>query len=114
MKKLYDFVFCQDPVLTRDCIFYLVAVGRSERDQQAMRYVLKRTQGNAWFALHNNEAQRFIEQCAVSLFPGRSAMKAAGMVRRKLVDIKWLASFLRSAPGPLLNSLRIRCVKPFP
>lgn len=112
MKKLYDFCFCEDAILTRDVIFYLVKVGTSKRDQDALRYIKKAVGQNAWIALHDAQAYSFIEKCALSLFPGRTSFKAVALLRRKMVEVTWLATFLRNCPGALLNSLRIPTGKP--
>lgn len=112
MKKLYDFIYCQDEFLTREVIFYLVRVGTSKRDQKALRYVRRMTKGASYIAIHDTASQQFVEKCATTLYSGRGQRIATALIRRKMVEITWLANFLRSAPAALLNSLKIPCQKP--
>lgn len=113
MKRLYDFIFCDDAILTRDIIFYLVRVGKSQRDQTAARFITSMARdGRIWFSMHTGETQNFVDNCAVSLFPGRSRVQAVALQRRRMVEVAWLAAFLRRCPPALLNSPSIPTGKP--
>lgn len=113
MKKLYDFIFCDDAILTRDIIFYLVRVGMNQRDQAAARFVSSMARdGRIFFKIHSAETQTFIDNCAVSLFPNRSLVQAVALQRRRVVEVVWLAKFLRRCPPALLNSISIPTGKP--
>lgn len=113
MKRLYDFIYCDDAILTRDIIFYHVRVGVSQRDQAAARFVSSMARDERFFfKLHSIETQNFIDHCAVSLFPNRSLVQAVALQRRRVVEVVWLAKFLRRSPPALLNSLSIPTGKP--
>lgn len=104
MKTLFDFIFC-DGKLTRDVVFYQVRVGSSEKDKNAQAFIASQTSSsNYYWHLHSTESMTFIEKCAASLFnvdiPER-------LLRRKIVEVTWLARFLKKFPPSLLNSQKI-------
>lgn len=104
MKTLFDFIFC-DGKLTRDVVFYQVRVGTSEKDKNAQAFITSQASGsNFYWHLHSTESMTFIEKCAASLFnvdiPER-------LLRRKIVEVTWLARFLKKFPASLLNSQKI-------
>lgn len=110
MKKLFVFAFCEGE-LTPDVVWYDVKVGISRRDRAAFAYILsKKATAKFFFAQRDNAVQRFIEQCAASLFPMFDQLRQLACIRRKVVDVTWLAKFIRTAPMPLLNSTRIDCL----
>lgn len=109
MKKLKDFIFC-DGVLTSRTVFYLVTVGTSEKDQAAHRYVAQLARSpDFFFSGHTLQTQAFIESCAKSIFHKNDIAAALRLLRRQVVTVTWLASFLRENPPALLNSERISC-----
>lgn len=104
MKKLFDFAFCED-VIRHDTVFYLVAVGKSQQDKQAWHFVQKIAHGqNFLLRPHSNEMMAFLDKVYKSLFPKTTKYN---LMRKKLVQVRWLASFLRKFPPQLLNSKRI-------
>lgn len=107
MKKLKDFIFC-DSVLSSNIVFYIVKVGISCGDRQADRFVATlASSSDFYFKDHSGDSQAFIEKCASSIFRGVPESKALQLIRRQVVDVKWLASFLRQNPPCLLNSAKI-------
>lgn len=107
MKKLKDFVFC-DAVLTTKVVFYLVKVGISCADRQALRFVQSvASSSDFYFQDHTQKSQAYIEKCAMSIFDGVPGSMAMHLIRRQVVEIKWLAAFLRKNPPCLLNSAKI-------
>lgn len=107
MKTIFDFVYC-DGVLSPSTVFYQVRVGKSARDRAAASFVrsLSKCQDYLWI-VHDGPAQSFIDQCAASLFPGAEIHHALRILRRRVVEVSWLASFLKKYPPCLLNSQRI-------
>lgn len=107
MKKVYDFVFCEG-VITPAIVFYLVRVGSSQRDQSALsslsRLVKKRQ--DVLFCLHSQQMADFIGRVALSLFPsvGCPSCPPISLLKRQVVEITWLNSFVRKYPLTLLNS----------
>lgn len=111
MKTLFDFIYC-DGMPSPATVFYLVSVGISRRDKAAFSFVRRAANtNNFFFTRHDNLTQSFINRCANSIFSGADEHKAAAYLRRKLVPVTWLASFLRQNPPALLNSLRIDTLK---
>lgn len=104
MKKLFDFAFCEDEI-KHDTVFYLVAVGISQQDKRAWHFVQKTARGqNFLLKPHSNEMMEFLDKVYVSLYPKTTKYN---LMRKKLVPVRWLASFLRKFPPQLLNSKRI-------
>lgn len=107
MKKLKDFIYC-DSLLTTSVVFYLVRVGISASDQHDARYVATvANSSDFYFQDHSPASQAFIEKCAASIFKGVPGWKAVSLIRRQVVEVRWLASFLRKNPPTLLNSAKI-------
>lgn len=107
MKHYKDFIFC-DGVLTTQSVFYLVAVGTSSKDRQALAYVSTLARSPDFFFYdHSQETMAFLTKCAESIFHRHDDPLAINYLRRMVVSITWLASFLRKNPPTLLNSLRI-------
>lgn len=104
MKKLFDFAFCEGEI-KHETVFYLVAVGKSQQDKRAWHFVQKTAHGqNFLLRPHSNEMMQFLERVYESLFPKATNYN---LMRKKLVPVRWLASFLRKFPPQLLNSTRI-------
>lgn len=111
MKKLFVFAYCEGE-LTQDVVFYDVKVGISRRDRAAFAYIKsKKATAKFFLAQRDNAVQRFIEQCAASLFPKFDQLRQLACIRRKQVEVTWLAKFIRTAPLTLLNSSRIDCLE---
>lgn len=111
MKKLKDFIFC-DSLLTSQTVFYLVAVGNSKRDRQANEYVCKVARSpDFFFREHSRQTMAFIEKCAEAIFDCQNNPLATKLIRRQIVSVTWLATFLRKNPPCLLNSLKISAVE---
>lgn len=109
MKKLKDFIFC-DGVLSSRTVFYLVTVGTSLKDQAAHRYVAQLARSpDFFFCDHTLLTQAFIENCAISIFHKSDISAALKLLRRQVVTVSWLATFLRKFPPALLNSEKISC-----
>lgn len=109
MKKLKDFIFC-DGVLSSRTVFYLVTVGTSLKDQAAHRYVAQLARSpDFFFCDHTLQSQAFIENCAISIFHKSDISAALKLLRRQVVTVCWLATFLRKFPPALLNSEKISC-----
>ena len=107
MKTIHDFIFC-DGVLTPQTVFYLVKVGSSSADRHAFSYVAKLARApDFYFKKHTAETTQFLEKCAASVFSVSDIATSIKLQRRVVVDIAWLASFLRKNPPALLNSLKI-------
>lgn len=104
MKKLFDFAFCEGEI-KHETVFYLVAVGKSQQDKRAWHFVKTTAHGQDFLLRpHSNEMMAFLEKVYESLFP---KAKNYNLMRKKLVPVRWLASFLRKFPPQLLNSKRI-------
>lgn len=104
MKKLKDFVFC-DGVLTSSTVFYLVKVGISKKDRLANAYVAKLARSpDFFFCDHTRATMAFMEKCAQAIFHRPCDPLAVSLLRRQVIEISWLASFLRKNPPSLLNS----------
>lgn len=107
MKQLFDFVYC-DGVITPSVVFYMVKVGRSSRDQQAKRFIEKSAASvNFLFVRHSKDMADFVEQIAVSIFGRSDKFIVTNWLRRMIVPVTWLATFLRNNPPCLLNSAKI-------
>ena len=107
MKKLKDFIFC-DGILSSQTVFYLVKVGSSRRDVAAHRFVAQVARSpNFYFQDHSIQTMAFVEKCAESIYGTLDNIKPLKCLRRQVVDVTWLASFLRKNPATLLNSLKI-------
>ncbi len=109
MKKVYDFVYC-DGVLSQDTVFYSVAVGRGERDLQALRVVrASLIPGKTFFAIHSEQFCLFMRQMEKELFKNAcfSSIGCSHYLRRIYVPVTWLAQMIRKYPMALLNSKRI-------
>lgn len=107
MKQLFDFVYC-DGVITPSVVFYLVKVGRSSRDQQAKRFIENSaTSVNFLFVRHSKDMAGFVEKIAVSIFGCSNKLIVTKCLRRKMVNVTWLATFLKNNPPCLLNSAKI-------
>lgn len=107
MKHLKDFIFC-DGILSSRTVFYLVSVGTSRKDRYALAFVQKLARSpNYFFCDHNSQAMAFVEKCAESIFNCTGNPLATRLLRREIIPVTWLASFLRKNPPTLLNSLKI-------
>lgn len=107
MKHLKDFIFC-DGILSSQTVFYLVAVGTSRKDRYAHAFVQKVARSpNFFFCDHNRQSMAFVEKCAESIFHRQGDPLATRYLRRMIVPVTWLATFLRKNPPTLLNSLKI-------
>lgn len=112
MKTIYDFIYCDDAVLTPRVVFYLVSVGASERDRHCRQAVERRCNDHRFlFVPHSLDMQCFVERCAASLFPSDGVL-AVSRLRRRYVSVVWLASFLRRCPASLLNSPHVATGRP--
>lgn len=104
MKKLFDFAFCEGEI-KHETVFYLVAVGKSQQDKRAWHFVQQTALGqNFLLRPHSNEMMAFLDKVYFSLYPKTYSYN---LMRKKLVPVRWLASFLRKFPPQLLNSKRI-------
>lgn len=110
MKKIYDFVFAEE--ITRDTVFYQVQVGRCKRDQQAYRFIKSvLPAGRFLFAIHHENFAEWLFDLEKQLFSNCRFYHPAQLryLRRKCVQVTWLASFLRKCPPQMLNSAFIDC-----
>lgn len=110
MKQLHDFVFC-DGAFHADVVFYLVRVGNSVMERRAHNWLKQLTQAKPCYlyTIHTQEMVNFKEKVAASVFnrPSCPIMRPALLLRQTVVDVLWLARFLRHNPPELLNSTRI-------
>lgn len=110
MKQLHDFVFCNG-AFQPECVFYLVRVGNSAVERRAHEWLKQLTQDKPCYlyAIHSQEMVNFKENIAASIFnrPSSPIVRPALLLRQKVVEVLWLARFLRHNPPELLNSTRI-------
>lgn len=107
MKTIHDFIYC-DGIITTQTVFYLVKVGTSRADRYALQYVAKAARSpDFFFKVHSTSTMEFIEKCASSIYTTVDVHRAVALLRRQVVEVTWLASFLRKNPPELLNSLKI-------
>lgn len=107
MKTVFDLIYCET-VLTSQVVFYHVLVGCSHRDHSAFEFVKSVAKAPSFFFVkHSLEVQNFVDKCAASIFNYSGRDGATRFLRRKVVNITWLAAFLKRAPPCLLNSTRI-------
>lgn len=95
MKTIHTFAYCPG-TLTPEINFFLVKVGISLQDQQAYSRVKQfaRTH-NCFLQKHSKETAAFIDMVDKSF--------GNAHVRRIMVDVRWLATVLRTMPPQFLN-----------
>lgn len=102
MKRLFDFVFAEGEITPQN-VWYLVPVGQSVADQRAASYVRSyvRNDSRFFFQKHDTQVARYIDRVSASV---------GCRVRRHVVGVRSLATFLRHCPPVLLNSPWVPCV----